>query len=208
MSAYSDPSVDEEADEVARRPDRQLPEGERRGRPLGERRLPGQVDQGDGRVAEAEARERRHRWAGESIAAVRGGAPIPERRGVSASSEPLPQVGRDRRVVAQRLVQVPGIGTVVARGDLGERRAELAPDPLGLVHQQVADAPLADAGVDDEGHDPDDPVGVLEARQRVEGDEPEDVAVAVGDDDLRVLRGEPREAIDDVARAPTGSPRR
>ena len=80
----------------------------------------------------------------------------------------------------------------MAGGDLGEGRAELAPDPLGLVHQQVADAAIADAGVDDEGHDPDDAVRLLEARQRVEGDEPEDVAVAVGDDHLRVLRGEAR----------------
>ena len=69
---------------------------------------------------------------------------------------------------------------------------ELAADPLGLLHQQVADAAVADAGVDDEGHDPDDPVGLLEARQRVEGDEAEDLAVAVGDDHLRMLRGEAR----------------
>ena len=67
----------QEADEVPRRPDRQLPEGERRGRPVGERRLPRQVDEGDRRVAEVEARKRRHRRAGESIAAVRGGASIP-----------------------------------------------------------------------------------------------------------------------------------
>ena len=110
LEGVQDPSAVRNRTRCRDGPDRQLPEGERRGRPVGERRLPGQVDEGDRRVAEVEARKGRHRWAGESIAAVRSGAPIPERRGVSASSEPLPEIGRDRRVVAQLLVQVPGIG--------------------------------------------------------------------------------------------------
>ena len=73
-------------------------------------------------------------------------------------------------------------------------------DPLGLGHQRPADAALARAGVDDEGEDPDDPVVVLEPRQGVEGDEPEERAVVLGDDDPGVGRGEALEPGDDVAR--------
>ena len=56
------------------------------------------------------------------------------------------------------------------------------PDPLGLGDERPADASLARPGVDDEGEDPDDPVVVLEAGQRVDRDEPEDRAVVLGDD--------------------------
>ena len=50
----------EEPDEMAGRPDGQLAEGELVGRPLGERLLPRQLDERDGRVTEAKARESRH----------------------------------------------------------------------------------------------------------------------------------------------------
>ena len=56
-------------------------------------------------------------------------------------------------------------------------------------------------GVDDEGEDADDPVVVLEARQGVEGDEAEDVAVVLRDDDLANGRREALEPLGDVARA-------
>ena len=164
---------------MPRRPDRQLAEREALLWPLGERRLPGQVDERDRRIAEQQPGEGRHRWAGESIAVAVRRWP---RTRVRSSSEPLPQVGRDRRVVAERLVEVAGIGPVMAGGHLDEGGAELSPDPLGLLHEQVADAALPLAGVDDEGHDPDDPVGLLEARQGVEGDEAEDRALVVRDD--------------------------
>ena len=50
----------------------------------------------------------------------------PDRAGRAGSpSELLAQVGRHRRVVAERLVQVARLGTVVAGGHLDERRAEL-----------------------------------------------------------------------------------
>ena len=64
-------------------------------------------------------------------------------------------------------------------------------DPLRLGHERAADAALARAGVDDEGEDPHDPVVVLEARQGVEGDEPEHRALVLGDEDLRVVGREP-----------------
>ena len=73
--------------------------------------------------------------------------------------------------------------------------------PLGLLHQQPADPPLAHAGVHDEGHDPDDPIGVLEARQGVDRDEAEDLAVVSATMTRRVRRIEPAEPLDDVARA-------
>ena len=73
------------------------------------------------------------------------------------------------------------------------------PAEFRLLHQPVADAALADARIDDEGEDPDDPVAVLEAGQRVEGDEPEDLAIEIGDDDLGEGRVESLEPGDDVA---------
>ena len=74
------------------------------------------------------------------------------------------------------------------------------PDALRLPHQEVPDAALAHARVDDERHHPDDAIGVLEPRQGVEGDEAENLALEVGDDDARVGRGEPLEPLDDVRR--------
>ncbi len=47
------------------------------------------------------------------------------------------------------------------------------------------DAALARPGIDHEGEDPHDPVVVLEARQGMDRDEPEDRAIVLRDDDLR-----------------------
>jgi hypothetical protein len=88
---------------------------------------------------------------------------------------------------------------VVARRHLGERRADLPADALDLRHQQPADPAFADAGIDDQGHHPDHPVAVLEARQGVRGDEPEHLAVVIRDEDAGVLGVEPGEPLDDVA---------
>src|SRR5205809_1597350 len=115
-------------------------------------------------------------------------------------SEPLAEVGRHGGVVAELLVQALGVRTVMAGGDLGERRADLAAQALRLLHQQPADAALADAGVDHERHDADDPVRMLEAREGMDSDEPEHLAVVVRDQDARVLGVEAPEALDDVAR--------
>jgi hypothetical protein len=48
---------DEEPDEVAGRSDRQIPEFERLGRPVGERLLPGQVQQDPGAISKSQPRE-------------------------------------------------------------------------------------------------------------------------------------------------------
>jgi hypothetical protein len=48
---------DQEPDQVARRPDGQLPELERLGRPVGERVLPGQVQQDPGAISKSQPRE-------------------------------------------------------------------------------------------------------------------------------------------------------
>src|SRR6188508_3553784 len=74
----------------------------------------------------------------------------------------LAQVRRHRRVVAERLVEVPGVGPVVARGHLAERGPELATDTLCLGHERAPDAALPGARIHDEREDPDDPVVVLE----------------------------------------------
>ena len=55
---------DEEADQVTGRPDGQLAELERLGRPVRECPIPRQVEQGAGAVAQAETRERRPRRRG------------------------------------------------------------------------------------------------------------------------------------------------
>ena len=62
------------------------------------------------------------------------------------------------------------------------------------------EAALARAGIDHQGEQPDDPVVVLEARQGVQGDEAEDDAVALRDEDLRMVGREALEPLDDVAR--------
>ena len=103
------PSSDEEPDEVARRADRQVAEVERLRRPLGERASP----------TAGRAAGRRPRAA--EASAARPGRTRPER---ARPSELLAQVGRHRRVVADRLVQVAGLGTMVAGGHLDERGAE------------------------------------------------------------------------------------
>src|SRR6185369_1920005 len=66
---------------------------------------------------------------------------------------------------------------------------------------QATDAPAALAGVDHEGHDPDDPVRMLEARQGVDRDEAKHLTAVVRDDHPGMLRVEAGEALDDVARA-------
>jgi hypothetical protein len=48
---------DQESDEVARGPDGQLAELERLGRPVGERLLPGQVQQDAGAISKSQPRE-------------------------------------------------------------------------------------------------------------------------------------------------------
>src|SRR4051812_44844564 len=65
-------------------------------------------------------------------------------------SDALAQVARDRAVVAERLVEVPGLRAVVARRHLDERGADLGRRPLGLRHQQSADAALTDARIHDQ----------------------------------------------------------
>ena len=77
-------------------------------------------------------------------------------------------------------------------------------DPLGLGDERAPDAALARAGIDDEGEDPHDPVVVLEARQRVEGDEAEDRAVVLGHDDLRVLGDANRSSRSTMSLGPAG----
>ena len=74
------------------------------------------------------------------------------------------------------------VGAVVARRHFGEVGAKLAADTLRLLHQQMPDASVADAGLDDERHDPQDPVGMLESGKRVDRDEAEDLAFVVGHD--------------------------
>ena len=78
------------------------------------------------------------------------------------------------------------------------------PIALGLGHQRSADAALARAGVDDEREDPDDPVVVLEARQRVDGDEAEDRAVVLGDDDPRMRASAKRSSRSTMSLGPAG----
>jgi hypothetical protein len=86
-------------------------------------------------------------------------------------------------------------------GDLHEGRAHLAGCPLGFAHEQVADATLPGTGIDDEREHAHDPIVVLEARQRVEGHEAEQLALVVGDDDPRIARIEPLQAAHDVRRS-------
>ena len=145
------PAVDdEEPDEVARRPDRQV--AELRATPTASPRAadPTGGQQGPGAVAQPEPRER-------------------ARRPASARSELLAQVGGHRRVVAERLVQVARVGPVVAGRQLDERRAH-ARRPIRSASPMscAPDAALARAGVHDEGEDPDDRVAVLEPRQGVD----------------------------------------
>ena len=52
---------DQEPDEMTRRTDRQVAEGQRFGRPIGERPIPGQVEQSGSTVAQTQPRERRRR---------------------------------------------------------------------------------------------------------------------------------------------------
>ena len=52
------------------------------------------------------------------------GSATADSAGAARPSELLAQVGRHRRVVAERLVQVARLGTMVAGGQLDERRAE------------------------------------------------------------------------------------
>jgi hypothetical protein len=53
------PVDDDESDEVPRRPDRQVAELERLGRPGAERQLPGQIEQPRATIAQPELREAR-----------------------------------------------------------------------------------------------------------------------------------------------------
>ena len=93
---------------MARRPDRQLAELAALGGPVGERQLPGQVEQC--------ARPRR---AGGAV----GNEPAARR----LRSELLAQVRGHGRVVPERLVQVARVGPVVTGGQLDEGRAATRP---------------------------------------------------------------------------------
>src|SRR6188508_2140816 len=86
-------------------------------------------------------------------------------------------------------------------GQLDERGTELTTDPLRFGHQPPPDAALACTRVDDESEDAEDPVVVLEAGQCVDGDEAEERAIVLGDDDTCLWRVEAFEPGDDVARA-------
>src|SRR3954447_3763476 len=90
---------------------------------------------------------------------------------------------------------------MVTGGHLDERRANFGPDPFGLGHQPMPDAPLARARIDDQGDDPDDPIVVLEPRDHVDGEEAEDLAAEVRHHDAGVRRPKPFQALDDVAGA-------
>ena len=72
----------------------------------------------------------------------------------------------------------------------------------------VTDTALARAGIDDERQDTQDPVVVLEPGQRVEGDEPEDDALVLGDHDPGVLGREASHALRRCRSGRPGSPRR
>src|SRR4051812_30246530 len=71
------------------------------------------------------------------------------------SSDALAEVGGHRAVVAHRLVELSGLGPMMPGGQLHERRTDLRGEPLGLGHQQPADATLAHTRVDDEREDAD-----------------------------------------------------
>src|SRR4051812_43200867 len=112
----------------------------------------------------------------------------------------LAEVGRDGRVVAHRLVEAIRLRPVMPRGDLDEGSAQLGGHPLGFGHQPMTHPPLAGTRVDHQREDAHDAVVVLEARQGVESDEPEERALVLRDDDPRMLGCEPAEPLDDVAR--------
>ena len=85
----------QEADQVARRPDRQLPEREVLLGPVGERRLPREIDERDRRIAEQEPGKGGHRWAVESIGAR--GEPADDQVLVRAASSDRPRPTRRSR---------------------------------------------------------------------------------------------------------------
>ena len=58
--------------------------------------------------------------------------------------------------------------------------------------QAPTDASCTGAGVDDQGQDPDGRIVVLEPRNHVKRDEPDDDPVRVSDDDLRIVGPETR----------------
>src|SRR4029079_19271002 len=111
-----------------------------------------------------------------------------------------PRIGGDGRVVAHRLVEAVRLGAVVAGRDLDEGGSELPGHQFGLGHEPMNATTLTRAGVDHEREDADDAVVVLESRQGVERDEPQQRALVFRDHDTRVLGREAAEPLDDVAR--------
>ena len=168
---------DEEPDEVARRADRQLAEPASVARPVGEGLLPRQVEERRDLVAEPEAREGHATRRG-----PRGGRP---------------GQGRLRRYAARPASYPSDSNSLRASGrwwpDVTSRKAAPSSgrDPLGVGHQALPDPPLADAGVDDEGDDPREPLVGLEPRDQVERDEADDLARGLRDEHVRVRRREP-----------------
>src|SRR5206468_1257912 len=94
-----------------------------------------------GAPTEGRAAARRSRAAEASAA-----RPDLARPDLARPSELLAQVGCHRRVVAERLVQMSGLGTMMPGGHLDERGAQRDPDALGLGHQGPTDAALARPG--------------------------------------------------------------
>ena len=141
---------------------------------------------------------------GRSLSTARSGVlgyPPRTCRRQGIGSEALAEVRRDVAVVAVGFVQPPSVRPMMPCRDLDEGGAGGPGDPLGLVHELAADAPLAGAAIHDQGEDPCDVIVMLEARQEVDGDEAHDVPVVVSDDDRRMLAREPLESRDDIARA-------
>src|SRR5258706_13658069 len=114
----------------------------------------------------------------------RGKLETEESRTGSLRSESLAEIGGDRRVVAEVLVQSACLRAVVTGGHFGESSTQLTTDPFRLTHQQMTDAAVPDARFDDEGHHPQDAIRMLEPGQGGDRDEAEDLALVVGDDDL------------------------
>src|SRR5258706_921599 len=76
--------------------------------------------------------------------------------------EALAQVGGYTGLVADSFVQMEGVGPVTSGGQLDEGAVGVAGDLVGRGQQVVADAALAHAGVDDQGHHARDAIAVLE----------------------------------------------
>src|SRR4051794_28356861 len=59
--------------------------------------------------------------------------------GAIGRSESLAEIGRDRAVVAELLVEMARLGPVVAGGHLGKCRVQPTPEAFRLLHQEPAD---------------------------------------------------------------------